>query len=176
VRDEQTFGETEQRLRERARALGLSSRSIERLALSPTRALACVEATIQRGGKPGLAVRMFDDGDDPHVASEGAMTSPYAVVEVLEPNAYGGERCIRRQVELGPAGAASLRRAIAGRSRLATIDLLVGEGGAKRETSLELVASFAGGDPDAALDVCAVLSRGSVRELLTLREGLDRAA
>lgn len=46
-------------------AFGISSETVERMALSPERALACLDAARKRGGGPGLVVHMFDAGDWP---------------------------------------------------------------------------------------------------------------
>ena len=44
---------------------GMTGESVDRLAKNPTRALACLEAAMQKGAGPGLAVHMFDAGDHP---------------------------------------------------------------------------------------------------------------
>jgi len=83
--------ETEQRFRDRAQAFGIEQRTIERMALSPSRALACVEEARRRGTGPGLAVHMFDAGDDPSQGRKVRGPNLYAESSCME---CGGDRFV----------------------------------------------------------------------------------
>lgn len=84
--------EIEQTFREKARNFGIEQRTIDRMAMSSKRALACVEEARRRGTGPGLAVFMFDAGDDPNSDKPRPMgTNLYADVSC---QTCGGDRFV----------------------------------------------------------------------------------
>ena len=103
-----SFVEQQEDFRKIARDFGITGETIARMALSPDRALACVEAAQAKYAGPGLAVHMFDAGDPPTQRDRKQGPKTNLAAPIPDCDVCGGDRFVRHS-ERAPQMSAWMR-------------------------------------------------------------------